>query len=113
MATTYIIDFYPEHSIGEKGGIIIVYPPQIAMMENSNIDVEAEVTGLTLSTPLYANHEESARQIVIENIIQGVSLWEPTTDSVIQVKIFGLKTPVTDKPTDSFEVSTFNVTTTE
>ena len=83
VATTYIIDFYPEHSIGEKGGIIIVYPPQIAVMENANIDVEASVTGLTLSTELYANHEESARQIVIENIIQGVSLWMPTEGSLI------------------------------
>ena len=55
-----------------------MYPPQIAVMENANIDVEASVTGLSLSTELYANHEESARQIVIENIIQGVSLWVPT-----------------------------------
>jgi hypothetical protein len=49
---------------------------------------------------------QSARAIYIENAIQSEML---APEKLLTIKIFGLSTPFTNKPTDSFTVSTFNL----
>lgn len=84
-------------------------PAQIDIDVNA-ISIEVNVTGrLTETNELFYYVRESARSIFIENIIQGEGDFEPRSDKKIEIKMTGLSTPFTIKPTDSFKVSSFNL----
>ena len=57
----------------------------------------------------------SARAVIIKNVVQGASAYEPALDafgeplSKILIKLNGLKTPFTSDETDSFQMTTFNI----
>lgn len=109
VATYYIIDIFPEHSIKVGGGLLITIPPQISKMGTSEIQINATLSSVKIDNEkLYTKYQPSARTIVIENIIQALE-FVPSPENKISVKISGLNTPYTDQPTDSFRVSTFNM----
>lgn len=57
----------------------------------------------------------SARAVIIKNVVQGASAYEPALDafgeplSKMLIKLNGLKTPFTSDETDSFQMTTFNI----
>lgn len=71
IPTTYQLDFYPEHSIQSKGGLLITVPAQIDLNKNA-VTIEVNITGRVVEQQLLNYYvRESARAIYIENVIQG------------------------------------------
>lgn len=94
----------PEHSIKAGGGILITYPPQVTPSRKIPISVNITVAGYTIDpNEIYVAPDQSARAIFIANIIQGVD-FEPTEDGMIIVEVSGLRNPLTNERTDSFEL---------
>lgn len=70
IATTYFIEFYPEHEIKVNGGLTVSWPPQIIISEGVNFSVGAEVNGVTVDpATLIMKVDDSARTINVRNII--------------------------------------------
>lgn len=111
IATKYILEFYPQHTISEAGGIQITVPPQVIFSKDVEVKVEASVTGKFVDNDqLEWTVIESARAIVVSNIIQsGEGALEPNPDTVIKLIVAGLDTPYTNEQTDSFAMASFNL----
>lgn len=107
VSTQYIFEFWPEHTISSGGGFMIIVPSQIQRDNDVTLQVEVEIEGRdTDQAVVFPRFVESARQLIVEQVVQGVQALEP--GSKITLKIQGFDTPRTAEETDSFEITSFN-----
>lgn len=110
IASTFLLDFYPEHPIKSGGGLLIAYPAQTTPTEEAKISVKITINDLEVdNSNLNLNYDLSARAVLVENIVQQDSEYTPGPSSKISIELSGLRTPFTRDTTDSFSISTFNL----
>jgi len=109
VESSFILEFYPEHSIASGGGILVVYPPQTLVGSSGRLTARVTVDGLHVDQDkLDISFDLSARSVTVRNIVQQSSAYKPTAGQKIEVTIQGLRTPYTSDMTDSFQMTTFN-----
>ena len=81
---TYDLQFYPEHQIDVGGGMFVAYPPQTTTIDGITLTATVTISDREVdNTLILVDYDQSARAVVITNIIQGDEPYMPTVDSMI------------------------------
>jgi hypothetical protein len=102
-STTMYLNFTTVHQIPISGTIVITYPSQISPFDSS---VSVVTCSLNIASSPTCTHNQAQRTITISNIVTTTAL---VAGSAVEITFNEMKNPSTATPTDSFIVSTYEV----
>lgn len=102
-STTMYLNFRTVHQIPISGTIVITYPSQVSPFDAS---VSVVTCSLNIATSPTCTHNQAQRTITITNIVTTTAL---VAGSAVEITLNEMKNPSTATATDSFIISTYEV----